>query len=63
MNYIPKIKKEIPPHQNTKAVADPTRAKHDKITPAYAKSIVCKIKPKNINEEKNSSDKTKGSQF
>ena len=57
------MKKGILPYQKTKAVANPTPAKHDKITPAFAKPIVCKIKPKNINEEKNSSDKTKGSQF
>ena len=57
------MKKEFHPNIKIKAVADPTPAKQDKITPDFAKPIVCRIKPKNIKEAKSSSDKTKGSQF
>ena len=45
------------------AVAEPTPAMQDNITPDFAKPKVCRINPNAINEAKNNSERTKGSQF
>ena len=56
-------KNEFQPIKKINAVAEPTPAMQDNITPNFAKPKVCETKPIVINEAKNNSDRTKGSQF
>ena len=56
-------KNEVQPIIKINAVAEPTPAAQDNITPNVAKPKVCEIKQIVINDAKNNSDRTKGSQF
>ena len=56
-------KNEFHPIKKINAVAEPTPAMQDNITPNFAKPKVCRINPNAINEAKNNSERTKGSQF
>ena len=56
-------KKEFHPVKYVKAVADPTPAIQDSMTPNFANPIVCRMNPTPTNDAKKSSEKTIGCQI